>query len=41
MMLASLFVDAFRFIADHASLLLDKTVETAELAFTALGIAHR
>jgi len=38
-MLASLIVDAFQFIADNASLLLDKTAETAELAFTALGIA--
>jgi osmoprotectant transport system permease protein len=38
-MLASLFVDALQFIPDHAQLLLDKTVETAELAFTALGIS--
>jgi osmoprotectant transport system permease protein len=38
-MLASLFVDALRFIPDHAALLLEKTAETAELAFTALGIA--
>jgi osmoprotectant transport system permease protein len=37
--LASLFVDAFRFIPDHAGLLLDKAAELAELAFTALGIA--
>ena len=36
---ASLFVDALRFIPDNAPLLLDKAVETAELAFTALGIA--
>jgi osmoprotectant transport system permease protein len=39
MTLASLFVDAFRFIPDHARLLLDKSGETAELAFAALGIA--
>jgi osmoprotectant transport system permease protein len=38
-MLASLFVDAFRFIPHHAGLLLDKAGETAELAFAALGIA--
>lgn len=38
-MLASLFVDAFRFIPDHSGLLLDKTGQTAELAFAALGIA--
>jgi osmoprotectant transport system permease protein len=38
-MLGSLFVDALQFIPDHAQLLLDKTVETAELAFTALGIS--
>jgi osmoprotectant transport system permease protein len=38
-MLASLIVDAFQFIADNASFLLDKAAETAELAFTALGIA--
>lgn len=38
-MLASLFVDALRFIPDHESLLLQKTGELAELAFTALGIA--
>ena len=37
--LASLFVDALQFIPDHASLLLQKAAETAELAFTALGIA--
>jgi osmoprotectant transport system permease protein len=36
---ASTFVDAFRFIPDHASLLLDKTGQTAELSFAALGIA--
>ncbi len=39
MIFASLFVDALQFIPDHAHLLLDKTVETAELAFTALAIA--
>jgi osmoprotectant transport system permease protein len=38
-MLASLFVDAVRFIPDNAHLLLQKTFELAELAFTALGIA--
>jgi osmoprotectant transport system permease protein len=38
-MLASLFVDAFRFIPDNAHLLLQKTLELAELAFTALGIS--
>jgi osmoprotectant transport system permease protein len=38
-MLGSLFVDALEFIPDHAQLLLDKTVETAELAFAALGIS--
>ena len=38
-MLASLFVDAFRFIPDNAQFLLQKTLELAELAFTALGIA--
>jgi osmoprotectant transport system permease protein len=38
-MLASLFVDALRFIPDNAGLLLGKTGELAELAFTALGIA--
>jgi len=37
-MLASLFVDTLRFIPDHAALLLQKAGETAELAFTALGI---
>jgi osmoprotectant transport system permease protein len=36
---ASLFVDAFRFIPDNVSLLLHKALQTAELAFTALGIA--
>jgi osmoprotectant transport system permease protein len=35
---ASTFVDALRFIPDHASLLLQKTAELAEVAFTALGI---
>ncbi len=38
-MLASLFLDALRFIPDHAGLLLDKAGQTSELAFTALGIA--
>jgi osmoprotectant transport system permease protein len=36
---ASLFVDAFRFIPNHAGLLLDKSAELSELAFTALGIS--
>jgi osmoprotectant transport system permease protein len=39
MILAGAFVDAFRFIPDHATLLLDKTGQTAELAFASLGIA--
>jgi len=38
-MLASLFVDTFQFIGDNAQLLLQKAAETAELAFTALGIS--
>jgi osmoprotectant transport system permease protein len=33
------FVDAFRFIGDHPSLLLSKTGQTVELAGAALGIA--
>ena len=33
------FVDAFRFIGDHGSLLLSKTGEHLELSFAALGIA--
>jgi osmoprotectant transport system permease protein len=36
---ASLFLDALRFIPDHAGLLLDKSGQLSELAFTALGIA--
>jgi osmoprotectant transport system permease protein len=39
MVLASLFIDALRYIPDNAHLLLDKAIETAKLAFTALGIA--
>jgi osmoprotectant transport system permease protein len=39
MMLASLFIEALRFIPDNAHLLLDKAIETAKLAFTALGIS--
>lgn len=39
MSVASLFVDAFRFIPDHAGLLLERTGETAKLSFVALGIA--
>jgi osmoprotectant transport system permease protein len=38
-MLASLFVDALRFIPDHSGLLLNKSAGLAELAFAALGIA--
>jgi osmoprotectant transport system permease protein len=36
---ASLFVDAFDFIPSHIHLLLEKSLQTAELAFTALAIA--
>ena len=39
MIVGSAFVDAFRFIPAHASLLLDKSGQTAELAFAALAIA--
>ena len=39
LMVGSTFVDAFRFMPNHFSLLLDKTGETAELAFAALAIA--
>jgi osmoprotectant transport system permease protein len=39
MMLASLFLNALRFIPHNASLLLTKSAELAEVAFTALGIA--
>lgn len=39
MIVASLFIDALRYIPDHAHLLFDKAIETAKLAFTALGIA--
>jgi osmoprotectant transport system permease protein len=38
-MVASLFVETFQFMGDNASLLLQKTAETAELAFAALGIS--
>jgi osmoprotectant transport system permease protein len=38
MMVASLFVDTFRFIGDNADLLLTKAWETAQLAFVGLGI---
>jgi osmoprotectant transport system permease protein len=38
-MVASLFVDALRFIPDNAALLLHKAAGLAALAFTALGIA--
>jgi osmoprotectant transport system permease protein len=38
-MVASLLVDAFRFIPHHAGLLLSKSGELAELAFAALAIA--
>jgi osmoprotectant transport system permease protein len=37
-MVASLFVDTFRFIGDNADLLLTKSWETAKLAFVGLGI---
>lgn len=39
MIVASAFVDAFRFMPDHHRLLLEKSGELAELAFAALGIA--
>jgi osmoprotectant transport system permease protein len=39
MIIGGLFVDAFQFIGDNPSLLLQKTAETAKLAFTAFGIA--
>jgi osmoprotectant transport system permease protein len=35
----STFVDAFRFMPDHASLLLDKAGQLSELAFASLGVA--
>ena len=38
-MLANLLVDAFRFIGDNRSLLLNQAGELSKLAFTALGIA--
>lgn len=38
MITGGLFIDAFRFIPDNASLLLEKTGEHALLAFAALGI---
>ncbi|HUZ14968.1 MAG TPA: ABC transporter permease subunit [Gaiellaceae bacterium] len=39
MIAAGAFVDALRFIPAHATLLLDKSGQTAELAFASLGIA--
>jgi osmoprotectant transport system permease protein len=39
MTVASVFIDAFRFIPDNASLLLQKAGQHAALSFTALGIA--
>jgi osmoprotectant transport system permease protein len=39
MTVAGVFIDAFRFIPDNASLLLHEAGGTAELAFAALGIA--
>ena len=39
MTLASLLVDAFRFVPDNADLLLHKSAELSKLAFAALGIA--
>jgi len=38
-MVASAFVDAFRFMPNHFALLFNKSGETAELAFAALAIA--
>ena len=38
-MLASVVIDAFQFIGNNTSLLLDKALELSELAFTALGIS--
>jgi osmoprotectant transport system permease protein len=38
-MLGSVFIDAFRFIPDNVHLLLQKTLELAEISFTALGIS--
>jgi osmoprotectant transport system permease protein len=38
-MVASAFVDAFRFMPSHFSLLLEKSGQTAELSFAALAIA--
>ena len=38
-LLASLFIDSFRFIPDNASLLLHKGGQTVELSLAALGIA--
>jgi osmoprotectant transport system permease protein len=38
-MVASTFVDAFRFMPNHLSLLFEKAGQTAELAFAALAIA--
>ncbi|HUJ56435.1 MAG TPA: ABC transporter permease subunit [Gaiellaceae bacterium] len=39
MIAGSTFLDTLRFIPHHAGLLLDKTGETAELSFAALGVA--
>ena len=39
MIVAAVFTDAFSFIPSHISLLLEKSWQTAELAFTALAIA--
>jgi osmoprotectant transport system permease protein len=38
-MLASVVIDAFQFIGDNPGLLWDKTLELAQLAFTALGLS--
>jgi osmoprotectant transport system permease protein len=38
-MVGSTFVDTFRFLPDHAGLLLDNSAQTAELSFAALGVA--
>ena len=37
-MIANVFINAFQFIPEHASLLFHKGVATVELAFAALGM---
>ncbi len=39
MIVASLLIDSLRYIPDNAHLLFDKAIETAKLAFAALGIS--